>query len=169
MKSRAAILLALGACLAGSTAVCADDLRTFVRGSWKAIQEEHRGRAFVAHFWGLTCGPCRVELPEWGQLAAERKDLDLVTINADLVAGAPAASQSFLKQAGLLNAENWLFSNQFQQRLRYEVNPEWQGEIPATVLFDRTGAATWLDGAVDFDRVRAWLDEQSKTGSSGTN
>lgn len=137
-----------------------DELKPFVRGSWKAILSEHAGQPFVVHFWGLTCGPCRVELPEWGQLTSERKDLTLVTVNADLVQDAPAKSSAFLENAGLTTTENWLFADQFTQRLRFEINPAWQGEIPATLFIARNGHKTWTEGSADMDQVRAWLESQ---------
>ena len=37
--------------------------------------------------WGVTCGPCRVEMPRWSELLRERPDLRLVVIHADLVPG----------------------------------------------------------------------------------
>ena len=30
------------------------------------------GRALVVHFWGVTCGPCRAEMPQWGRFLNER-------------------------------------------------------------------------------------------------
>jgi hypothetical protein len=44
--------------------------------------------------------------------------------------------------------------------LRYEIDPQWRGEIPRTMLITRDGATTTIDGAADLDRVRAWLDAQ---------
>ena len=32
----------------------------------------HAGQPTVIHFWGLTCGPCLVELPQWGDAAGRR-------------------------------------------------------------------------------------------------
>ena len=34
-------------------------------------------------------------------------------------------------------AENWLFSDGFVERLRFEIDPAWQGEIPRTLLIAR--------------------------------
>ena len=38
---------------------------TVCEGSWQALRQAHDGRPTIMHFWGLTCGPCLVELPEW--------------------------------------------------------------------------------------------------------
>ena len=32
----------------------------------------------------------------------------------------------------LAGAENWMFTDDFVERLRYEIDPQWHGEIPRT-------------------------------------
>jgi thiol-disulfide isomerase/thioredoxin len=56
----AAVALALAATAVGSAA--ASELRPFSAGSWQQVLRDHAGRPSIVHFWGLTCGPCRVEL-----------------------------------------------------------------------------------------------------------
>jgi thiol-disulfide isomerase/thioredoxin len=51
----------------------------------RSIIEAPAGRAVIVRFWGLTCGPCRSEMPASGKLNAEKLDLPLVTVNADRV------------------------------------------------------------------------------------
>jgi thiol-disulfide isomerase/thioredoxin len=147
--------------LAANGSAALDDLHPFVRGSWKQIREAHAGRPTVVHFWGVTCGPCRVEMPAWAGLKRERSDLDLVVINADLVPNAPSAVSAMLAQTGLAAAENWIFNDDFVERLRYEIDPRWRGDIPRTLLIARDGSTTVLEGVADLQKVRAWLDEQA--------
>ena len=137
----------------------AGDLKSFVRGSWRSIVEAHTGSALIVHFWGLTCGPCRTEMPAWGKLLAEKPDLPLVTINADMVPDAPDAVVDFLAKSGLSNAENWIFDESFVERLRYEVDPKWQGEIPVTLLIGRDGSIRRIEGSAKMPEVSTWLDE----------
>ena len=161
MRSRslfALLMLVLLAC--SCEAACANDLHQFVRGSWSDIRKAYAGKPTVVHFWGVTCGPCRIEMPNWGKLLVERPDLNLVVINADLVPNDPAAVTAMLAETGLAAAENWTFGDGFVERLRYEIDPRWRGEIPRTMLIARDGATTTIDGAADLDRVRAWLDAQ---------
>jgi thiol-disulfide isomerase/thioredoxin len=91
----------------------ANELRRFVRGSWQDIRKAHEGKPTVVHFWGVTCGPCQVEMPNWGRLLAERPDLNLVVINADLVPNEPASVTAMLAETGLAAAENWTFGDGF--------------------------------------------------------
>ena len=142
----------------GSAAV--DGLRAFVRGSWQDIRTAHAGKPTVVHFWGLTCGPCRLEMPAWGKFLHERADLELVVINADLVPNEAGAVTAMLAQTGLATAENWTFGDGFVERLRYEIDPQWQGEIPRTMLIARDGAVTTIEGVADLKEVGAWLKGQ---------
>jgi thiol-disulfide isomerase/thioredoxin len=163
MKGRLVLALLLAAwtpSMVGSATV--NDVRPFVRGSWKEIRTAHAGRPTVVHFWGITCGPCRVEMPQWGKLLRERPDLNLVLINSDLVADDPQVVAQMLDQTGLAGAENWIFSDDFVERLRYEIDPNWQGEIPLTLLIAKDGTSKEVAGTADLDELRSWLDSQTK-------
>jgi len=138
------------------------EIRPFKRGSWQEIRQAHAGRPTVVHFWGLTCGPCRVEMPQWGKLLAERSDLNLVVIDADLIPNQVEDALAMLTKTGLAGAENWLFSDSFTERLRFEVDPCWQGEIPRTMLIASDGKITIIEGVADPEQVRAWLDLQKQ-------
>jgi len=139
-----------------------EELKSFVRGSWQSIVAAHLGRPVIVHFWGLTCGPCRKELPAWGKLLAEKPDLPLVTINADMVQDAPEAAQEFLAKSGLPNAENWIFVDSFVERLRYEIDPKWQGEIPVTLLIGSDGSIRRIEGSAKLPEVSTWLNQQQE-------
>ena len=84
----------------------ASQLKPFGRGSWQEILRAHAGRPTIVHFWGVTCGPCKVELPLLGQFMKEHGAIDMVTISADLVPNLPAAARAMLEKAGLGSAEN---------------------------------------------------------------
>jgi thiol-disulfide isomerase/thioredoxin len=138
-----------------------DQLHAFQRGSWQAILHAHAGRPTMVNFWGVTCGPCKVELPLLGQFVKDDPGVDVVTINADLVPNAPEATLSMLAKAGLSSLENWTFSDGFVERLRFEIDPNWQGDIPRTMLIARDGKVTTIEGIVDFADVRKWLNTQT--------
>src|SRR5438552_1814294 len=108
----APVALALAAAV-GSAA--ASELRPFNAGSWQQVLRDHAGRPTIVHFWGLTCGPCRVELPNWGQLLKDRGNLQLVLIDADLVPNESSNVSTVLDSAGLSAAENWIFDDAFAE------------------------------------------------------
>jgi len=130
----------------------------FERGSWEKIATNHAGKPFVVHFWGLTCAPCLVELPEWGKLLTARADMRLVLIAADPAPQRAEQVEATLTRAGLARAENWSFADRFHERLRYEIDPTWAGELPRTMLVAGNGTRTVLPGVADLKQVRDWLD-----------
>jgi thiol-disulfide isomerase/thioredoxin len=156
----ALVALALAPTIKSSAAVD-EGLRAFGRGSWQEIRKAHAGRPLVVHFWGVTCGPCRTEMPIWGKFLHERADLHLVMIDADLTPDVPGAVKSMLEQSGLATAENWVFDDDFVERLRYEIDPQWQGEIPRTLLIAPDGTTTAIEGVADLAKINAWLDTQT--------
>src|ERR1700758_4803308 len=143
----AAALLLAG--LASAPASQESKLRPFERGSWQQLMHAHARRPTLVHFWGVTCGPCKVELPELGEFMKQHPAVDVVTIDADLVPNSDTAALSMLQDAGLSSAENWMFSDGFAERLRYEIDPAWQGDIPRTLLISRNGDVTTIEGAAE--------------------
>ena len=156
MKRR---LVALLLFLSAASAL-AGDFRPFGRGSWQHLRAAHAGKPTIVHFWGLTCAPCLAELPEWGKLVKQRRDFEFVLIVADPVPEEPRQMMATLTKAGLGSVENWMFADRFADRLRFEIDPNWAGELPLTLLMARDGQTTSALGTVDFATVRSWLDAQ---------
>ena len=139
------------------------ELKPFVRGSWQQMLRAHAGRPTLVHFWGVTCGPCKVELPLLGQFMKEHSELDVVMISADLVPNLEGPTRVMLQKAGLDSAENWIFSDGFVERLRFEIDPAWQGDIPRSLLIARDGTVTTIEGSAEIPDLKKWLDQQKAT------
>lgn len=135
-------------------------LKSFERGSWQKLLRSHAGHPTLVHFWGVTCGPCKVERPELGKFMKQHPSVDVVTIDADLVPNSDAAAMSMLKDAGLSSAENWMFNDSFAERLRYEVDPAWQGDIPRTILISGSGDMATVEESTEPATLTKWSDEQ---------
>jgi hypothetical protein len=56
-----------------------------------------------------------------------------------------------------------MFSDGFAERLRYEIDPAWQGDMPRTVLISRNGEITTIEGSAEPAALRKWSDEQVAT------
>lgn len=157
-----AILMAL--MLSAWAANTPEKLSLFERGSWQKIVRAHAGRPTLVHFWGVTCGPCKVELPLLGAFMKGHPAIDIVTISADLVPNLPEPTLAMLQKSDLSTAENWIFNDGFVERLRYEIDPGWQGDIPRTLLIARDGQITTLEGTAEMADIEKWADQQSAAG-----
>lgn len=156
----------LGACavavflLAASPSPQGAELRPFVRGSWKQLRAAHSGRPVVVHFWGVTCAPCMGELPKWGQLEQSKPGVDIVFVAADPIPIEPPNIEAAIARTGIGRAEQWMFADSFLERLRFEVSPQWGGELPYTVMIDAAGTVQSTSGVMDLQVLRAWITRQ---------
>jgi hypothetical protein len=144
--------------LGSSTAIAAPSVLT--RDSFSLIRARHSGQPLVVHVWGMTCGPCLVDLPKWGELRRQRPDMHLVLIQADQTP--PQASEQRLRSVGLVTAENWMAGSELDEFLRASIDPLWQGEMPRTLLIAPNGDITRMSGTGDLSQVRRWLDGHSR-------
>ena len=160
MKRLLAAILVLASLAAAPATEASSELKPFVRGSWQEMLRSHKGRPTLVHFWGITCGPCKIELPLLGQFMKDHSELDVVMISADLVPNLPGVARAMLEKAGLGAAENWLFADGFVERLRFEIDPAWQGEIPRTLLIARDGTVTTIEGSAEIPDLEKWSAQQ---------
>ncbi|MCC8940658.1 TlpA family protein disulfide reductase [Bradyrhizobium sp. Arg68] len=161
MKRHLLAALVLIAALPSAAAAEQGALKPFERGSWQKLLRAHAGHPTLVHFWGVTCGPCKVELPELGRFMKDRPGIDVVTISADLVPNLPEATRAMLDRAGLASAENWIFGDGFAERLRFEIDPAWQGDIPRTMLVARDGTVTTIEGSAEIADLNKWSEAQA--------
>jgi thiol-disulfide isomerase/thioredoxin len=159
-----AAILIVASLVAAPAAETPSELKPFVRGSWQDVLRSHVGRPTLVHFWGVTCGPCKVELPLLGKFMKDHSELAVVMISADLVPNLPGAARAMLEKAGLGSAENWIFDDGFVERLRFEIDPTWQGEIPRTLLIAKDGTVTTIEGTAEIPDLEKWLAQQKVAG-----
>lgn len=128
------------------------------RGDWVRLIAPHKGHPTIVHFWAETCGPCLAELKQWGKLHREHPDIHLVLVQSDPLPETDEASSSqLLRDAGLDKVESWTLADLFDEKMRAEVHPDWNGELPMTVMLDRRQKASMLTGESDFSPVLAWI------------
>lgn len=138
----------------------AQELKPFVTGSIKEITTARQGKPFILGMWSLTCAHCREELVLLSDLLKKHPDLDLVLISTDTPEEGEAISAT-LRQSGLGGAQAWVFADPFSERLRFEVDPKWHGELPRTYLYDSSHKAQAFSGKLDVLQMEQWLKKYS--------
>jgi len=93
----------------------------------------------------------------------DHSGIDVVTISADFVPDLQEETRSMLEKSGLGSAENWIFSDGFVERLRFEIDPGWQGDIPRTLLISRDGTIATIEGSAEMADLEKWSDQQIAT------
>jgi len=132
------------------------DFKPYGRGAFAELVKAHAGRPLMMHFWSVTCPPCLLELPQWAKVVAENKSVDVLFVNIDDEEDR-ARVEARAEKAGLAKAAHYAFADSFVEKLYFEVDTMWRGELPFTALVAPDGGVTTVTGAVDDPLVTAWL------------
>ncbi len=139
--------------------LAAQEIKPFVRGSYQQIVAARQGKPFILNFWSLSCGYCRVELGMLKKLTRKYPNLDLALVSTDTLEEENQVSAALAKYS-LGKAEAWVFADSYTERLRFEVDKTWQGELPRTYFFSAKGEVTAVSGKVAQKEVEQWIKEQ---------
>lgn len=140
-------------------ALAAQEIKPFVSGSYRQIISARQGKPFIVNFWSLSCGYCLVELEMLKKLARKFPGLDLVLVSTDTPEEQQPVSATLAKYS-LKKAEAWVFADSYTERLRFEIDRKWQGELPRTYFFDAKGNVNAISGKVEPEELEQWLKEQ---------
>ncbi|MBU3889555.1 TlpA family protein disulfide reductase [Methylosinus sporium] len=146
---------------ASGQAVSKPEIAPFGRGSFDAIRKAHAGRPLIVHFWSVTCSICVAELADWAKLARETSGVDFVFVNADPESDRHRAL-SRMEKAGLRQAANFAFADRFVERLYFEVDQAWAGELPFTALVAANGRLVTEIGALSDLKLASWLADKAE-------
>jgi thiol-disulfide isomerase/thioredoxin len=162
MKAIHALLLSSLAAVALTLSAPAQALefKPYARGTFAELRQAHAGRPLVVHFWSVTCAPCLAELPDWARLARDKKGIDIVFVNVDEERDHVRAGAR-LEKAGLASAIHYGFADDLLDRLFFEVDRSWHGDLPFTALIDARGKLVTVTGPVDDPPIAEWLAKAS--------
>lgn len=133
----------------------ADAVRPFVAGSLAKIVAARQGQPFVLAFWSVNCTHCPLELKALGELRKRNPKLDIVLVAADSPDEAPLTAQ-LAARYGLGKVEQWIFADEMPERLRFEIDRRWHGELPRTHFYDREHRVDAVSGVVSQPYLAAW-------------
>ena len=144
-----------------STPVWAEqEIKPFVRGSYQKIVSARQGKPFILNFWSLTCSYCAVELAMLKKLVRKYPGLDLVLVSTDTPEEEKDISV-ILAKFSLGKAESWVFADSYAERLRFEVDKKWQGELPRTYFYSTENEVTAISGKLEYKEVEQWVKQHS--------
>jgi thiol-disulfide isomerase/thioredoxin len=131
------------------------NLKPYQGGDWPALLKTAKDAPMAIHFWGVTCAPCVREMPQWGKFADRNPNASLIFIQVDDVS--PEMIQKMLVKANLGKAKNYYVNSVFDEQLRHEIDPQWRGETPITILIDKSGRVVRKTGPMNFSQLQSWF------------
>ncbi len=137
----------------------ANEIRPFVSGSFAQILEQREDKPFVLVFWSLDCPSCYKELEMLGRFSSRNTELNIVLVSTDIEA-TQYELQTILSKYKLENHENieaWVFSGDSDERLRFEIDRTWYGELPRSYFFKASGKKQVVSGIISEEKLMAWM------------
>jgi len=155
-----ALLLALSA----NCALAAPETRPLLRGSYQKIIAAHAGKPFIVAMWSLSCTHCGADLEIFGRLAKKYASFNLVLISTDTPEQEAIIARTLKRydlgltaQKRLAKIESWVFADTYTERLHFEVDAQWYGELPRTYFYDANGKAAAISGVLNEAQTERWL------------
>ena len=142
----------------------AENVRPFTLGSLEKVLGAREGKPFILVFWSLDCQYCPTELKMLSELKRSHPALDVVLIATDSVSDTP---QLILRTEsyGMNKAEQWVFADDMPERLRFEIDRRWYGEVPRTYFYDKKHQREAKTGLISKNFFEDWLARNAVPGS----
>lgn len=131
-------------------------IRSFNPGSYQQILRENSASPFVLAIWSTDCPSCIKDMDVLYNIHQKHPDLKIVMLSTD----EPSATnevKGILARHQLGDLDNWIFGSEDAQKLRYEIDPSWYGEIPRTYFYTSSHTRTGKSGALKIDEFEAQI------------
>lgn len=122
-------------------------LQPFAPGSYQQILANNADHPFMLVIWSITCSSCLKDMELLSSLHKENPDLKMIMLAADTVDDTDQIQQ-ILGKNQLTGIDNWVFADENAQKLRFEIDPKWYGELPRTYFFDASHQRTGISGVM---------------------
>jgi hypothetical protein len=153
--TRRATIGGIFAALAGNARAAQSAFRRLYSGSFAALLAARRNQPFLLVLWSITCRPCRDEFALFREMRRSYPSLPLVLISTD-DSSDEAVAATALHDFDMEGEESWIFADD-AQKLRYEIDPGWYGELPRAYFYDAMHRREGVSGSLPRERLESWL------------
>lgn len=133
-------------------------LKHFASGSYQQLLKQYAGKPIVVMIWSIHCTICLEKMPLLSELRKNKPDINLIMIATDDVS-ATNQVRSILNENKLDQVDNWIFAYANPQKLRYEIDPKWYGEVPRTYFLDKDHQRVGISGSVPRETMETMIRE----------
>lgn len=130
------------------------------RSTLEKLIKERNNKPLFINVWATWCVPCREEFPDLVRLAGNYKDkADFIGISVDYDDEINSKIIPFLKNFNV-NFPQYVNSFEDAQELINFFDKDWNGAIPATFMYDRSGKkAVSIIGKEDYNTFQSKLSQ----------
>lgn len=124
------------------------------------IIKDRKGKVLFINVWATWCAPCIEEFPDIVRVSEhyKDKDVDFLSLNVDMSSQVDSMVIPFMKT---FNADFTVYNikEKNAEKVINILNPEWNGAIPATFIFDKTGSRRiFIIGSEKFNNFSSAID-----------
>lgn len=129
----------------------------FTSGRYQQILANNANQPFMLVVWSINCPSCLKDMELLSSIHKSRPELKMIMLAADDLS-ATEQIQQILEKNQLSELENWVYAEDNTQKLQFEIDPKWYGELPRTYFFDKAHQRTGVSGVLskeDYDAMFA--------------
>ncbi|WP_340121907.1 hypothetical protein [Methylobacter svalbardensis] len=119
----------------------------FTSGSYQQLLANNPNQPFMLVVWSINCSSCLKDMELLSRIHTSRPELKMIMLAADELS-ATEQIQTILEKHQLSDIENWVYADENPQKLQFEIDPKWYGELPRTYFFDKTHQRTGVSGVL---------------------
>ena len=120
------------------------------------IEKKYLNQPLIISFWSIDCPYCIDDLKKLGKALSKNTNVKLITVCVDGKESAKKAER-VLSQANLPKHEQYQYAEVDEDRLRYNIDPAWYGELPRTYFYDAAHQVTPLSGKISNSFLDKWF------------
>jgi len=128
----------------------------------KKLLQPKDTRPLLVNFWATWCDPCREEFPDLVKIDGDyrAKGLNFIAISLDDLTEIKTGVPKFLTQVNA-TMPAYLLDVKDPDPAIHAVDPKWDGELPATFLYDKDGKVVLKHfGRINVADLRAAIEGQ---------
>ncbi|WP_189508956.1 MULTISPECIES: redoxin domain-containing protein [Candidatus Methylopumilus] len=122
----------------------------------QVIEKRYIDQPLIISFWSIDCPYCIDDLKKLGKALSKNTNVKLITVCVDGKESAKKAER-ILSQANLPKHEQYQYAEVDEDRLRYNIDPAWYGELPRTYFYDAAHQVTPLSGKISNSFLDKWF------------
>ncbi len=134
------------------------ELKPFVAGSYQHLLDSNANKPFMLVIWSITCSSCLKDMALLNKMHKANPKINMVMLSTD-DASATEQVQQILAKNELTGLENWLFADENPQKLRYEIDSLWYGELPRTYFLNKNHERKAVSGVLSQKDYEAMFKE----------